>query len=274
MLQRQAAPTRFDPSDPDPAQFLRNIDKGIGLWSTDGSDAEKIKSARTLFDPVADRWWSGLSSDQQPTDWAAFCAAFLKRFRPVDDAFLARKELRQIRYNSRGSISAFAKSFQDLMTRLPTMHEDDRIHAWIESLPAPLARVVARDMPTTLDAAISTAIIDQGLWQSTANLNTNDDRRASARTSHVVTSTPARQRSFRPRQSTYQSPPSPPTPVPMADLGRLEKLTAQAKEDCRRKGLCFRCRQPDHMAFECPKSDASKKTQRPFRSFRPFNDDK
>ena len=44
-------------------------------------------------------------------------------------------------------------------------------------------------------------------------------------------------------------------PVPM-ELGSLDakppKMTPSERERCMRKGLCLRCRQPGHIASQCP----------------------
>lgn len=43
-----------------------------------------------------------------------------------------------------------------------------------------------------------------------------------------------------------------PTPMEIGNT-ELKKLTKEEREECMKKGLCLRCRQPGHLAKNCPK---------------------
>ena len=88
--------------------------------------------------------------------------------------------------------------------------------------------------------------LDETLMQTRTQVNLTSQRRYVS-TTPVAPSAP----------STLASNPSTPTPTPIkAEVARqFTRLTPEERERLSRIGACFRCREPGHMAHQCPRNN-------------------
>jgi hypothetical protein len=86
----------------------------------------------------------------------SLAAALRARFQPITAAHTARVQLDKLQQGSR-SINDYIADFQRLRTRLPTMAEDDALHAFKRGLRSDIASELRKQRVATLEDAISLA---------------------------------------------------------------------------------------------------------------------
>jgi hypothetical protein len=97
----------------------------------------------------------------------SLAAAMRARFQPVTAARTARDQLRALRQGSRG-VNEYIADFQRLRTLLPTMSEDDALHAFESGLSANLQEKLRVQGVSSVQEAIAMAARVGGLMQSAA----------------------------------------------------------------------------------------------------------
>ena len=177
-LSPQASPqqSRFARKEPR-AQDLREYDGASGAkldeWlqelalATDLYELnarEAVKFATSRLRGAALQWWLAQdTSERTATASAALLAAALRtRFQPVTAARVAREQLDKLLQGSR-HVNDYIADFQRLRTLLPSMAEEDALHAFERGLRRDLAEKLRVQGVTTLREAIAMAARVGGL---------------------------------------------------------------------------------------------------------------
>ena len=122
--------------------WLRSVRKQFNFFGSAvfPDDLKRIAYAALYLEGAALDWWE--SEDRADvTTWEAFVALLHKRWQPRLAAEVARQKIASLK--QRGTVSQLCNIMQQLMTRVPTMHEDDKIFAFEQALDQPLAAKVA-----------------------------------------------------------------------------------------------------------------------------------
>jgi hypothetical protein len=145
------------------------------------------------------------------------------------------------------SVAEYAFEFQKNLLQIKGMDTKTILFKFVNGLQSAIKAQVMLRNPKTLTEAIEAAtVVDQTLFASyynkvnTFNKNSNNNNKGK----------------FPPR------PPSQPTtsestqsaPMEINTMNPwLKKLTPQEKQQLKKEGKCFQCRQPGHLFFNCPK---------------------
>ena len=197
--------------------------------------AQAMAIAISYLEGNAHEWWivhSTTPEGSQIATWAALKEALLARFQPLNKAKVARDRLgkwKQVR-----DVSSFNEDFLRIILDIPTISEEEKVDRYTRGLkPYIWEKMCTKDYHELADAMADAERIEAATKRSQRN----------------------------PRQRTPGPPTSDPasTGVTPMDIGtvRLSKLTPAEREQCRKEGRCFRCRQKGHSAQECPKSRRS-----------------
>jgi hypothetical protein len=139
--------------------WLREMEQQFD-WYGYNSHAERVAMAAAQLRGSALDWWHALSPDEkQPLreSFADFEQALRKRFQPVDSAKSARLALDQLAQGARQSVHDYTAHFRRLLTAVPSMSADDRVHRYVQGLrPAVRSLLLLQDVKT-LDEAIASA---------------------------------------------------------------------------------------------------------------------
>jgi hypothetical protein len=161
-------------------------------------------------------------------DWDSFAKAITEYYQPTNAVVAARDHL--ARLAQRTTVKVYVDAFKDIAINIPNMTNDEKLDRFKRGLKQDVRLHVAFANPATFEDAVHVAMqIDDILY------------------SHR-------------RDMSYRSPPSstsvPNGPTPM-DLGNVETkrhaLNDKERQELRRKGACFYCREPGHVALHCPK---------------------
>lgn len=156
--------------------WLREMEQQFD-WYGYNSHAERVAMAAAQLRGSALDWWHALSPEQkQPLreSFADFEQALRKRFQPVDSAKTARLALDQLTQGAKQSVHDYTAHFRRLLTAVPSMSADDRVHRYVQGLrPAVRSLLLLQDVKT-LDEAIASAARIGSLSQyaSQASLST------------------------------------------------------------------------------------------------------
>jgi hypothetical protein len=130
---------------------------------------EALRFAVSRLRGAALQWWLALDSGAQAalSSTDALATALRARFQPITAARAARDQLRTLRQGSR-NVNDYIADFQRLRTLLPTMSEDDALHAFESGLSASLAEKLRVQGVSSVQEAIAMAARVGGLIQSSA----------------------------------------------------------------------------------------------------------
>lgn len=135
------------------------------------TDAEGVRFCSAQLSGAALDWWDALADEARTVSsgsFAAFERALRSRFQPVTSAQTARATIDRLQQGAKQSVHDYISSFRRLLSAVPTMSEDDRVHAFLRGLkPALQAQVRVHD-PTSMDEAINKAARIGGVAQFAA----------------------------------------------------------------------------------------------------------
>ena len=227
-----SAPTFSGSSEEHVDNFIFRVDTYLQFNHLEDQQHQLLLAISCLRDHAL-TWYRSLQ--EHPADWPTLAHLMRQSFLDVDEQRQLRQELRRLKQTT--SVQAYVHAFRQLMVRIDDMSVLDRIEAFINGLKPKTCREVSFHAPDALEDAYRLALRYDRNYQASAF------------------STP------RP-----QAPRWTPQPPPPATSGRamdidavntqrarpLRRLTDQEREELRRRGACFRCRQDGHMARDCP----------------------
>ena len=139
--------------------WLREMEQQFE-WYGYNSHAERVAMAAAQLRGTALDWWHTLSQEEKQSlraSSADFEQALRKRFQPVDSAKTARLALDQLAQGAKQSVHDYTAQFRRLLTAVPSMSADDRVHRYVQGLrPAVRSLLLLQDVKT-LDEAIASA---------------------------------------------------------------------------------------------------------------------
>lgn len=139
--------------------WLKELRRHCTYYEVGGSlDTEEKKLAYAVSHLVggAEAWWE--TQKIVIRTYTDFVKAINRRFRSEVDADKAAEELYELRQKEGQSVTAFSDRFMQLLTRVPTMHEDDKMRLFRRGLVANLQQKVKEHKLRSLNEVVELAI--------------------------------------------------------------------------------------------------------------------
>jgi hypothetical protein len=194
-------------------------------------ESTALQIAVTYLSGDAHEWWmvQSRSITPTPTRWPDLRAAVLSRYSPLNKTKIARDKLS--RWKQLKDVESYSRDFLRIILEIPNISMDEQIDRFARGLKPQIWRELCTTDYTDLAHLMRDAERVEAAFR-------NDTRAY---------------RNF--GNNNFGNSSSTPAPVPM-ELGsmRLGKLTPEERERCFKEGLCLRCRQPGHVAKDCPKN--------------------
>jgi hypothetical protein len=214
----------------------------------------QVLFAAGLLGGSAKSWWRFLCQRLEGTDehaslylWSYFHAELLARFRAVNASRHARDKMASLKQD--GSVRTYAYKLQELSTQVPSMQDEELLDRFIRGLkPRTRMEVVMRE-PESFDEAVKLADRFDSLFFPGFGFDRQPKGNRIGTNPMPILSRPV-------------NPVSDPTTMEIDVLRRRgAPLTDAERDQLRKIGGCFRCRQPGHIAANCPLNQSN--VQRP-----------
>ena len=209
-------------------------------------DPYRVPYTATLLRDNALLWWQSLKLEERPNSWDSFFKQLLVYFQPLSAVYVARERL--ARCSQRTTVKAYIEEFKSLALNIEGLTEMEKMDRFRRGLNPEVRLQVTFAMPGTFEIMVQVAEqLDEIL---------HENRKA----------TPTKQWWPKKPWTPYRSMTKTNGPSPM-ELGAIQSysgavrgtkpnirapLTPETREECRRAGTCFYCRQPGHMMARCP----------------------
>jgi hypothetical protein len=246
------------------------------------ADNRKVALAAACLDPKLGPWWDQVEASV--TDWAELKTVMAKQFQPVAQAELARNKLDNL--SQRGAVTEYCSLFRDAILPIVGMSVDEQLHAFQRGLHFRIREKLEEQStkPATLDDAMTRVVLIEERRKnfmrsvSRSPYQPFNSYRSSAPqhdAAAAAASPTAMDLSFMQQQDDcdyFQLWSDPTTAAPAAALNAitafvphrptnrapLVKLTDEERQKLMSENRCFRCRQTGHRAFDCPKRNNTK----------------
>jgi hypothetical protein len=192
-----------------------------------------ISHAATLLREGALQWYHNqvISTESDPEapikTWPGFQDQIKKAYRSPHHWYIIRKQMLALQQT--GRITEYVEKFRSMAGQINNMAEEDQIVYFIEGLKERTRAAVETQVPKELETAIRLAAA-------------YDEANFGYRLS-----------SYRNRPATTQQNGVVPMDLTLVHARTpLPRLTDEEREECMRRGLCFRCRQAGHITRNCP----------------------
>lgn len=241
----------------DPELWLYGVDL---YYAASGitSDFAKIAFADALLRDDALVW---RRTTVAPTSWDEWKAMLISAFQPVNPTETARDRLARLRQT--GPVRSYASAFRTVTLLIPTITDDEKKDRFIRGLKPKIMHDVKVKAPTTFDEAVQIAVRLDTLdaWRPSGAPSTMSGRNPKTNGTapmdldvNAIAFNPIAVRSS--ANAITESRPS------YRDVTRgshppRKPLTDREREDFKKRGICFKCRKPGHLARECPESSNS-----------------
>ena len=239
------------------------FDRARGRLEASGIDLNSRAAVHWVashFTGVLGDWWSAqqkTSDDFVSAGFSSFEAlhqGVLASYRIKDEATDARQRL--ARLVQTGNVEDYCQKTLSLNAYLPNRQEDDRIHLFVTGLKPFEKDYVVRGRPTTLSDAIRLATEASSLYD---RVHSGDTKRRTVPRADNSGPTPmdlnAVDAESDEEANVNALGTKPKRSSTTRDFRRPRirtNTTQEERDECRRKGLCFICKKPDHQACDCP----------------------
>lgn len=146
---RVPQPTKFNGENKDysAAQFLWNFQDWLSITSDRAIDTIPVAKLHQVFgcclDGKANEWFCIFRTAQPAATWSQVKAAFLGRFKRLDEDLWARTQLHQLK-QGRMSVNAFTDMFKALVNKInPALEEKDVRFRYTQGLRQEIGSLVA-----------------------------------------------------------------------------------------------------------------------------------
>ena len=210
--------------------WITHVTNYVG--STDERNALTV--AVSYLEGPAHEWWIVYRKTEEGMaiqTWSQLQPALIKRFDTLNKVKIARDKLakwRQIK-----DVPSFNDDFQRIVLDIPNISVEEQIDRYTRGLKPYIWKELCTREYTSLNDAMRDA---ERVESAHKRLNKN----------------PRTDQPPRNKQGQDQGP----TPMDIGNL-QLKKLSPAERDQCRKEGRCFRCRQKGHMASKCPKGQGN-----------------
>lgn len=230
-------------------QFLIQLRRYLVLAElTTISDARQVEYAAQYLTAEALVWFENIQKSDTPIATLIELETRLRaHFLPYGAEKIARTKLRLLKQTH--TVQGYSTLFMQTVQHVPNMHVDDQIEAYVTGLKHGIYReVVLKDL-RTLQEVMDFAVFVE------SRLQHRDHRDRIGFTPFASRSSPAPSTGINNSSST----PMDLSVAAAVDINAmngqvLKKLTDAERDQLRREGRCFRCRQRGHMSRDCPKA--------------------
>lgn len=236
-----------------PRDWLFTVDQYFLACNVD-RDRDKLAFVATLLQDNANTWWRSQFALQPDGSyisaigtWSDFKAALIRQFEPINRKLSAREELARLKQVR--SVQAYTSRFRALCLEIDDLSDAEKRYRYLEGLKDRVRLEVLQRQCNTFDEMCTVAVH----WDS-LDFHVRGPRQSSS--------------SYYPRPAAASH--SGPTPM---DLGAMQEhsdspiepesgelltmrykpLTPADRERLRKAGACFYCKEPGHIAPNCPK---------------------
>ena len=209
--------------------WITHVSNYVG--STDPSSALTI--AVSYLEGTAHEWWIVFRETEEGKaiqTWPQLQPALIKRFDTLNKVKIARDKLakwRQIK-----DVPSFNDDFQRIVLDIPNISVEEQIDRYTRGLKPYIWKELCTREYTCLNDAMRDAERVESAHRRLGK-NSRPDQAPKVRQAHDA-----------------------PTPMDIGNV-QLKKLTTAERDQCRKEGRCFRCRQKGHMASNCPKGQGN-----------------
>ena len=162
-LLKPPKPAAFDGHVPAPSNWVYEMQNYLVSAGVDLDSPIAVTHAVPYLKDAAQTWYRQHQQAVEATtatpysSWAAFKAALLHQFAPVDPQAHAHDELMALSMQEHPDISSYTERFIAVVVDLPHMHASDRIWFYTQGLPTEVRMHVRMHKPDSLSHAMELA---------------------------------------------------------------------------------------------------------------------
>ena len=224
--------------------------------------SHQVTTAVTFLRESAELWWMehvSKTTDErmQPTEdritsFADFVQALKTHFMATTRVEDARERLPSLKQT--GRVRGYVNAFQKLVMQIPDMADGEKFWRFKEGLKVELRKEVTKEDCRTFEEAVRFVLRLDSLeskFDFKSSNNNNKPSHFSPKPSPSAVPMEIDAMRTEPREPPKTSPPK----MTKEELKKkfTGPLTAAMKEEMKKLGVCFYCREQGHVAQECPK---------------------
>ena len=199
----------------------------MDLYIAEENPQRAFAVALSYLEGDAHSWYITYSSSNPISTWNELKEALIRRFSPLDKTLSARDKLATWRQMK--DVGTFNTDFLRIVLDIPDITEAEKMDRYVRGLKPYIWEVLCTKEYQTLENIMTDALKVEAAKKG---------RRPDPKTPNQGS----------PKPQTYMGP----TPMDLSSTN-LVRLTPQERDNCLKKGLCLRCREPGHIARICPK---------------------
>ena len=211
------------------------------------ADEDAFAIAVSYLDDAAHEWWivySQTEEGKQISKWEELMQALIRRFDTLNKSKVARDKLAKWRQTS--DVATFNEDFLRIILDIPDISMSEQIDRYTRGLKT----YIWREMCTKDYIDITQAMRDAERVEAAHGRAEHKDNYA---TQHALVAEKVQSPKLIPGvqgPAAVEQEANAPEPMEIGNV-KLKKLTPAEREQCRREGRCFRCRQKGHNAINC-----------------------